>query len=52
MASNHEIFIAGSPMPFSIKETDKILNQMKKSVCKICLKGKKKVLDFFAIFLI
>ena len=47
MASNHEIFIAGSPMPFSIKETDKILNQMKKSVCKICLKGKKKGTGFF-----
>ena len=46
MISNKEIFIAGSSKPFSIKQTETILNQMKKSVCKICI-GDKKGTGFF-----
>ena len=36
MTAIKEIFITESPYPFSIEQTETILNQMKKSVCKIC----------------
>ena len=37
MKSNKEIYVPETPLPFSIQETEIILKQMKKSICKIIL---------------
>ena len=46
MAFNKEVYISESPSPFSIKETETIIQQMKKSICKIH-NGDKKGTGFF-----
>ena len=46
MASNKEVYISEYPTPFSIKETETIIRQMKKSICKIH-NGNKKGTGFF-----
>ena len=41
MASIRESYVKESPTPFSIKETETILDQMKNSICKIHCAGNK-----------
>ena len=45
--SIQEKFIEKSPIPITIENTEKILNQMKKNVCKIIKRDGKRGTGFF-----
>ena len=47
MESKNEKILTDYPAPTFIKNTKEILNQMEKSVCKICLKDGTKATGFF-----
>ena len=46
---NEEIYTGKSPDPISIEGTERILDQMKKSICKICKKNGDKGTGFFCL---